>query len=72
MFVRRIYGKYMLLKAGHLSKRVEEVKGGKYEPMLIELTNMKQEDVKKLYVEREREPDMAEAGKWMPKDTSKL
>ena len=29
-------------------------------------------DVEKLYVEREREPDMAEAGKWMPKDTSKL
>src|SRR3990170_4430414 len=52
MFVRRIYGKNGLPVAGHLAKRVEEVK--------------------KLYVEREREPDMAEAGKWMPKDTSKL
>ena len=62
----------MLPKASHLSKRVEDVKGGKYEGMLKELTSMKQEDVKKLYVEREREPDLAESGKWLPKDTSKL
>ena len=72
MFVRRIYGKNILPPAGHLAKRVEEVKAGKYEAMLKEVSSMKPEDVKKLYVEREREPDMAEAGKWMPKDTSKL
>ncbi|MBI5810658.1 MAG: 4Fe-4S ferredoxin, partial [Deltaproteobacteria bacterium] len=36
------------------------------------LTAMKQEDVKKLYVEREREPDMTEPGKWMPKDKGHL
>ncbi|MDO8426701.1 MAG: 4Fe-4S ferredoxin, partial [Deltaproteobacteria bacterium] len=71
-FVRRAYGKYLLPKAEHLEKRVEEVKSGKYEKMLKELTSMKPEDVKKLYVEREREPDMAEPGKWMPKETKNL
>lgn len=72
MFVRRLFGKYILPKAGHLAKRVEEVKSGKYEKMLALLLTMKEEEVKKLYVEREREPDMAESGKWMPKDTTKL
>ncbi|TAN62938.1 4Fe-4S dicluster domain-containing protein [bacterium] len=72
MFVRRVYGKHILPKAEHLKKRVEEIKSGKYEKLLKELEGMKQEDVKKLYVEREREPDLAEPGKWMPKDTSKL
>lgn len=72
MFVRRVCGRYILPKAGHLEKRVADVKAGRYEAMLKELLAMKQEDVKKLYVEREREPDMAEAGKWMPKDTTKL
>ncbi len=72
MFVRRVCGRYILPKAGHLDKMVADVKAGRYEAMLKELLAMKQEDVKKLYVEREREPDMAEAGKWMPKDTTKL
>ncbi|MDP2688903.1 MAG: 4Fe-4S ferredoxin, partial [Deltaproteobacteria bacterium] len=72
MFVRRVYGKFMLPAAAHLEKRVKEVKSGKYEGLLKELASMKEEDVKKLYVEREREPDLAEPGKWMPKDTSKL
>ncbi len=72
MFVRRIYGKYVLPRAEHLKKRVEDVKSGKYEKFLNELTKMKPEDVKKLYVEREREPDLAEPGKWMPKDTTHL
>lgn len=72
MFVRRVYGRYILPGAEHLAKRVEEVKSGKYEKMLKALASMAQEDVQKLYVEREREPDLAESGKWMPKDTTKL
>jgi hypothetical protein len=40
--------------------------------MLKELASMKQDDVKKLYIEREREPDLTEPGKWMPKDTSHI
>ncbi|HHL39303.1 MAG TPA: 4Fe-4S dicluster domain-containing protein [Deltaproteobacteria bacterium] len=72
MFVRRLYGRYMLPRAEHLKKRVEDVKSGKYEKMLDELRAMKPDDVKKLYVEREREPDLAEPGKWMPQETKYL
>lgn len=72
MFVRRIYGKYIVPKAEHLKKRIEDVKGGKYEKMLKELTTKSVDELKKLYKEREREPDLAEPGKWMPKDTSHL
>jgi len=72
MFVRRLYGKYILKGAEHLKKRVEEVESGKYEKMLDELGAMEQDAVKKLYVEREREPDMAESGSWMPEDKEHL
>ncbi|MBI5599589.1 MAG: 4Fe-4S dicluster domain-containing protein [Deltaproteobacteria bacterium] len=72
MFVRRLVGKYVFPKAEHLKKRVEEVKSSKYLKMLKEVTSMKTEEVKKLYVEREREPDMAEQGAWLPKDKDHL
>ncbi|MEK7772778.1 MAG: 4Fe-4S ferredoxin, partial [Deltaproteobacteria bacterium] len=72
MFVRRVYGKHILPRAAHLDRRVSEVKGGKYEKALKDLAAMKQEEVKKLYVEREREPDLVEPGKWMPRDVTNL
>jgi formate hydrogenlyase subunit 6/NADH:ubiquinone oxidoreductase subunit I len=72
MFVRRLYAKHIVPGAAHLEKRVEEVKSGKFEKMLAELRKKKTDEIKKLYVEREREPDMAEPGKWMPKETKNL
>ncbi len=72
MFVRRLYAKTILPRAEHLKKRVEEIESGKYEKMLAELAGMDEETVKKLYVEREREPDMSEPGAWMPKDDTHL
>ena len=72
MFVRRLYGKYIVPKADHLEERVEEVKSGKYEKMHKALSKMKPEKVKKLYVDREREPDMSEQGKWLPDDKEHL
>lgn len=72
MFVRRVYGKHILPKAAHLAKRVGEIKAGRYEKMLKDISSMKEDDVKKLYIEREREPDLAEPGKWMPKDKEHL
>jgi len=72
MFVRRLYGRYLVPTADHLAKRVEEVKSEKYIKALEGLSASKPEELKKLYVEREREPDMSEPGKWMPKDTSNL
>jgi len=72
MFVRRLVGKYILPRAGHLEKRVSEVKSGKYGNMFEKLKGMKTEDLKKLYVKREREPDLSEPGVWMPEDKEHL
>lgn len=72
MFTRRIFGRNILPKAAHLAKRVEEVASGKYEKALKELARLDPEEVKKRYVEREREPDLAEPGKWMPGDKKNL
>ncbi len=72
MFVRRLYGRFMASKAAHLSKRVDEVQSGKYAIMLEDLTKADSDDIKRLYIEREREPDMSEPGGWMPEDTSHL
>lgn len=69
---RRLYGKYIQPRAEHLIKKVEEIQSGKYDNMLQELTTMNKEGLEKRYKEREREPDMATPGTWMPKDTEHL
>jgi succinate dehydrogenase/fumarate reductase-like Fe-S protein len=69
---RRIYGKYIQPRAEHLQKRVAEIESGKYDTMLKNLEKMGKDDLEKLYKEREREPDMAPLGTWMPKDTEYL
>jgi len=69
---RRLYGKYILPKAQHLKKRVEEITSGKYDKMLEMLKKMDKKQLEKLYVEREREPDDSEPGKWLPKDKTYL
>lgn len=72
MLVRRINGKYLTPKAEHLKQRVEKVYDGGYIQLLNELKRTATDDLKNLYKEREREPDLAEPGKWMPKDTQYL
>lgn len=69
---RRIFGKYIQPRAEHLAKRVEEIESGKYDTMLDDLTAMGPEELEKLYVEREREPDFAPPGSWKPKDSQYL
>jgi succinate dehydrogenase/fumarate reductase-like Fe-S protein len=69
---RRVYAKHIQPKAEHLQKRVEEINSGKYDSKLDELTNMSKEELKKLYTEREREPDLAPPGEWTPQDTQYL
>ena len=69
---RRMYGKYIQPRFEQLQKRVEEIKSGKYDEMLRKLTEMSKEELEKLYLEREREPDLAPPGTWMPKDTQYL
>jgi hypothetical protein len=69
---RRIYGKYLQPRAEHLKKRVADLESGKYDDILGKLIQMSHEELEKLYLEREREPDLAPPGTWMPEDTQYL
>lgn len=69
---RRMYARYILPLAEHLKTRVSDIEGGKYDAMLDELTTADKDDLEKIYVEREREPDMAEPGTWQPEETRYL
>jgi succinate dehydrogenase/fumarate reductase-like Fe-S protein len=69
---RRLYGRYLQPRAEHLARRVEEIRSGKYDTMLDELTKMSKDQLQTLYKEREREPDLAPLGTWMPQDTQYL
>jgi succinate dehydrogenase/fumarate reductase-like Fe-S protein len=54
---RRIYGKYIAPKAPHLSERIEEIKEGKFDNELSELMKKGKEELRKMYAEREIEPE---------------
>jgi ferredoxin len=69
---RRVYAKYIQPHAEHLKKRVEDIHSAKYDKMLDELTGMSEEELTKLYTEREREPDLAPPGEWIPQDIQYL
>ncbi len=71
MLVRRIVGRYLTPKAEHLEKRKKEIIKGRYDKFLNNLKAISQDELKRLYIEREREPDLAEPG-WMPEDKSYL
>jgi heterodisulfide reductase subunit C len=68
---RRLYGKYIAPKAEHLAAMVGEVGKGKYEQMLRGLMDTDEETLKKLYNEREIEPEQADEN-WTPKDKQYL
>jgi len=68
---RRIYGARILPRAEHLAEMVKAVNEGKYEEILEKLKNMKEDELKKLYQEREAEP-MTAGEDWKPTDTRYL
>lgn len=69
---RRLFARHIQPQAEHLARRAAEIESGKYDAMLDELCELSKEDLEKIYVEREREPDFAPVGEWLPKDTSHL
>ncbi|MBW2056914.1 MAG: 4Fe-4S dicluster domain-containing protein [Deltaproteobacteria bacterium] len=71
ILARRLYGKYMTPKAEHLQAVIEEITKGRYDSMMTELMETDEERLKKLYTEREIEPEEADE-MWTPKDTSRL
>lgn len=52
---RRLYGKYVNPKSGHLEKRVREIRRGKYDKEYQQLMKAKKEELKKLYYDRDME-----------------
>ncbi len=70
--VRRIFGRFVLPPAEHLKNRVEEIESKKYDKLLADLVSMDRKKLEDLYVEREREPDLAPSGTWKPKETKYL
>lgn len=54
---RRLYGRYIAPKAQHLAERVEEVEQGRFDAELAELKRSSTEELKKLYAERDIEPE---------------
>jgi formate hydrogenlyase subunit 6/NADH:ubiquinone oxidoreductase subunit I len=69
---RRIFARYIQPQAEHLQRRAAEIRAGKYDPMLDDLSAMDKDNLEQLYVAREREPDMAEPGSWQPEETKYL
>ncbi len=69
---RRIFARYVQPQAEHLRVRAEEINGGKYDQMLDELSAMDKDNLETIYVAREREPDLAAPGTWMPQETKNL
>lgn len=67
---RRLYGKYVLPRAEHLASRVEEIEAGKYDGFLEALIGMSEDELRKLYVDREPEPLESEG--WEPQDKTYL
>jgi formate hydrogenlyase subunit 6/NADH:ubiquinone oxidoreductase subunit I len=68
---RRIYGGKIAPKAQHLADAVKAIKDGKYDEMLQELMGMDEEELKKVYSERELEPEIT-GEDWRPKERKYL
>jgi len=65
---RRIYGGKLAPRAEHLNGAVKAVREGKYDECLGALMGAGEDEVRKLYQEREMEPVMA-GEDWVPGDT---
>jgi formate hydrogenlyase subunit 6/NADH:ubiquinone oxidoreductase subunit I len=68
---RRIYGARLVPRAEHLAGMVNAVNQGKYDRCLDELKAASEDELKKLYQEREIEP-VGSGEDWRPKDTTYL
>ena len=64
---RRIYGGKIAPKSKHLAEAVVVIKDGKYDEMLHELMNTDEKELRKIYEERELEPEIT-GEDWRPKD----
>ncbi len=71
VLARRLYGRFIIPRAKHLRVMVEQIDGGGYDRMIEDLMQAGEDRLKKLYTEREMEPEEADE-MWVPKDASCL
>ncbi len=64
---RRIYGSLIAPRAKHLQEAMQAIVSGRYEECLRTLMNTPDADLRKIYQEREMEPEMT-GEDWTPKD----
>jgi len=67
---RRLFGRYVLPRAEHTANRVEEILAGRYDGFLENLAQMSEDELRKLYVAREPEPQ--DSAGWEPQDKTYL
>jgi ferredoxin len=65
---RRLHGGKLVPKAAHLEAMCETIEGGAFDEPLTELKGLDQDQLKKLYTEREMEPAMTDET-WKPKSS---
>ncbi|MBN1567078.1 MAG: 4Fe-4S dicluster domain-containing protein [Acidobacteria bacterium] len=71
ILARRLYGRYVAHDAAHVREMVERVAQGRYVEDLHQLMAVSMEDLKKIYMQREVEPEMS-LDDWAPKSPDHL
>ena len=66
LLARRLYGSHILSLPESLYQRVNEIETGRYRKVLERLTQMDGEELMKLYLLRDQEPQ--ESSRWIPKN----
>ena len=65
---RRLYGGKIAPKAEHLQKMCDNIAGGSFDEELAKLKTLGEDELKKIYTEREMEPAMSDEG-WKPESS---
>ncbi|MBF0399208.1 MAG: (2Fe-2S)-binding protein [Magnetococcales bacterium] len=69
---RRFHGRFQDAPADHLSKALEKLESGHYRSIFRRVRRMDPVSFQALYQRREREPDDAPPGTWLPEDRTLL
>ena len=69
---RRFHGRFLDAPAEHLAKSLEKLATGRYPSLFRRLRRMETIEFQALYQRREREPNDAPPGTWLPKDRTLL
>lgn len=69
---RRFHGRFQVPAADHLAKSLEKLESGHYRSIFRRVRRMDPVEFQALYQRREREPDDAPPGTWLPEDRTLL